>query len=256
MRRLRDPRGGCPWDLEQDFDSIAPYTIEEAYEVADAIERGDMGELKDELGDLLFQVVYHARMAEELEAFDFKQVVGAICDKLVRRHPHVFGDQKLADAAAQTLAWEEHKAREKLARKADDRQGYPGVLSDIPLGLPALTRSAKLGRRASRAGFDWPDAVGPRAKIDEELRELDLELGAGGDKARLEHEVGDTLFAIVNLCRHLDIDPEGALRGANCRFQRRFEFVERALGEQGQQVASATLEQMDQLWDLAKQKGL
>jgi MazG family protein len=168
----------------------------------------------------------------------------------------VFGDKKIADAAAQTRAWEEHKAREKLAREVEHPLGYQGVLSDIPLGLPALTRSAKLGRRASRAGFDWPDAEGPRAKVDEELRELDLELGAGGDKARLEHEVGDTLFAIVNLCRHLDIDPESALRAANSRFQRRFEFVEQALEEQGQQAGSATLEQMDRLWDLAKQKGL
>jgi len=257
MRRLRDPPGGCPWDLQQDFQSIAPYTIEEAYEVADAIERGELSELKDELGDLLFQVVYHAHMAEERGAFRFDEVVGAICEKLIRRHPHVFGDQKIADASAQTRAWEAHKDREKRSRRHEiGATGHCGALSDVPLALPALTRAAKLGRRASRTGFDWPNADGPRAKIDEELRELDREMGSGGDKQRVEHEAGDALFAVVNLCRHLDIDPEKALRSANSRFQRRFEFVERALAQQGRQAGDASLEEMDGLWEQAKAQGL
>lgn len=250
MARLRDPETGCPWDLAQDFQSIAPYTIEEAYEVAHAIAAGQMNELQDELGDLLFQVVYHARMAEEKGAFAIQDVVKAICEKMVRRHPHVFGDESIASAQAQTVAWEEHKAREKAGSgKLSD-----SILDDIPLALPALTRAAKLGRRASRVGFDWPDARGPRKKIDEELAELDAEL-PGADKAKLHHELGDVLFAVVNLCRHHDIDPEAALRDCNNRFQQRFSFVEGRLQEQGLGLDAASLAKMDALWEQAKLSG-
>jgi len=251
MARLRDPAGGCPWDLEQDFASIAPYTIEEAYEVAEAIQRQDMGELKDELGDLLFQVVFHARLAEERQAFAFGQVVQAICDKLVRRHPHVFAGHRVDSAAAQSEAWEAHKAREKQARGAG-----AGVLADIPVALPALARAAKLGRRASRAGFDWPDASGPQEKILEELEELAGAVKGQQGPDRLRHELGDLLFAVVNLSRHLDIDPERALREANGRFQQRFEYVERALAEQGKSPDQADLASMDRLWEQAKEAGL
>lgn len=247
MARLRDPETGCPWDLAQDFESIAPYTIEEAYEVANAIAGGQMDELQEELGDLLFQVVYHARMAQENGAFAIDDVVTGICEKMVRRHPHVFGDETIASAQAQTLAWEEHKAREK----AHSGKTSDSILDDIPLALPALTRAAKLGRRASKVGFDWPDPRGPRQKIDEELAELDEEL-PGADKARMHHEVGDILFAVVNLCRHHDIDPEAALRDCNNRFQQRFGFVEQALADEGLNPEAASLEKMDALWEQAK----
>ena len=250
MARLRDPETGCPWDLAQDFESISPYTIEEAYEVAHAIAGGQMDELQDELGDLLFQVVYHARMAQEKGAFAIEDVVNGICEKMVRRHPHVFGDENIANAQAQTVAWEEHKAREK----ARSGKVSSSVLDDIPLALPALTRAAKLGRRASKVGFDWPDAQGPREKIDEELAELDAEL-PGADKQRMHHEFGDILFAVVNLCRHHDIDPEAALRDCNIRFQRRFGFVEQSLAGEGLSPDSASLEKMDALWEQAKQTG-
>jgi len=250
MARLRHPVDGCPWDLEQDFHSIAPYTIEEAYEVADAIARGKMSDLCEELGDLLFQVIYHARMAQEQGAFDLDQVIAGICEKLVSRHPHVFADEEIADSRAQTQAWDEHKAREKQTRG----QGDSGALDDIPLGLPALTRAAKLGRRAGKAGFDWPDAQGPRDKIGEELDELDREIETG-DRQRMHQEVGDLLFAVVNLCRHHELDPEAALRDSNRRFQRRFEYVEHALAGEGSSTRQASLERMDALWDLAKQSG-
>lgn len=246
MRRLRDPRSGCPWDLEQTFATIAPYTIEEAYEVADAIARSDDAALRDELGDLLFQVVFHARMAEEAGAFTFADVVAAICHKMERRHPHVFGEEHVASAAAQTRAWEEHKARERSA--ADAR----GALDDVPLALPALMRAAKLGRRAARVGFDWPDVSGARAKISEELAELDAELAAQGTLQRQEHEIGDLLFAVVNLARHLDLDAEAALRASNVRFADRFRSMERKAAERGQSLRDLDAGVLDRLWEEAK----
>lgn len=246
MQRLRDPRGGCPWDLEQTFTTIAPYTIEEAYEVADAIARNDHTALCDELGDLLFQVAFHARMAEEAGAFTFADVVAAICHKMERRHPHVFGDAHVATAADQTRAWEEQKARERSASDA------PGVLDDVPLALPALMRAAKLGKRAARVGFDWPDLGGVRAKISEELAELDAELSAGGTPHGQEHEIGDLLFAVVNLARHLDLDPEAALRGSNDRFAARFRAMERGAAERGQSLRDLDAGALDRLWEEAK----
>ena len=220
MARLRDPATGCPWDVAQSFASVAPYTLEEAYEVADAIERGDLEELCEELGDLLLQVVFHARIAEEQGAFDFAAVARGIAAKLVRRHPHVFAGERLADAAAQSRRWEELKDAEKAA---SGRGG--SVLDEVPLALPALSRAAKIGRRAARIGFDWPDSTGARAKVVEELAELDA-AQASGDRAARAHELGDLLLAATSLARHLDIDPEAALRAANVRFATRFRHVE------------------------------
>jgi len=248
MAKLRDPVGGCPWDLEQDFRTVAPYTLEEAYEVADAIERGDLDDLKEELGDLLLQVVFHAQMAREQGAFDFGEVVQGICDKLVRRHPHVFGDVSVESSAAQTEAWERIKAAEKAGR---DRGG---LLDDVPVGLPALTRAAKLGRRASRVGFDWPDATGPRGKVDEELAELDAAVAGAEDQAEVEGEFGDLLFAMVNYARHLGIDPESALRRSNEKFLRRFRQVEDRAADEGVAVTEAGLEQLDRWWEDAKRR--
>ena len=245
MARLRDPAKGCPWDLQQDFRTIAPHTIEEAYEVADAIERGDLRVLRDELGDLLFQVAFHARLANEQGAFEFDDVVNAICDKLTRRHPHVFGDAVIADSAEQARAWERMKREERAAR------GEAGALADVPVALPALTRARKLGSRAAQAGFDWPDADGPRAKIDEELAELDRAKGHSDPAAR-EAELGDVLFSVVNLARHLDVDPETALRRANDRFARRYRHVEQALARLQQPAAGAPQELLDRLWADAK----
>ncbi len=244
MARLRDPVRGCPWDLEQDFRSIAPHTIEEAYEVADSIERGDLEALRDELGDLLFQVAFHARLGAERGAFAFDDVVNAICDKLVRRHPHVFADAVVASSSDQTRAWERMKREERAAR------GEQGALADVPLGLPALTRARKLGARAADAGFDWPDAAGPRAKVDEELAELDR-VGTGDPAAR-EAELGDLLFSVVNLARHWHLDPEAALRRANERFARRYRHVELALAGLGQAAAGASPDLLDRLWAAAK----
>ncbi len=245
MDRLRDPERGCPWDLKQDFRSIAPHTLEEAYEVADAIERGDLAALRDELGDLLFQVAFHARLASEQGAFAFDDVVDAICDKLTRRHPHVFGDAVVSDAAEQTRIWEDIKRGERAAR------GDAGALADVPVALPALTRARKLGSRASAAGFDWPDAAGPRAKIDEELAELDRAAGST-DPGPREAELGDLLFSVVNLARHLDIDPETALRRANDRFARRYRHVELELARLGEAAGSASPQLLDRLWAAAK----
>jgi MazG family protein len=243
MAQLRAPDGGCPWDLEQTFETIAPYTIEEAYEVAEAIADGDMGELEQELGDLLLQVVFHARIAEEAGHFEFGDVVEAICAKMIRRHPHVFGDEPMADAKAQSLAWEEIKAQEKPSE---------GVLSDVPVGLPALTRAAKLGRRASRAGFDWPNVHGARAKVGEELDELD-EAVRCGDRGAMEAEMGDMFFALVNMCRHLELDPEACARGANRKFQARFEQVERSVEASGRGWRSFELEELEAYWLAAKE---
>jgi MazG family protein len=245
MARLRDPARGCPWDLAQDFRSIAPHTLEEAYEVADAIEQGDLDRLRDELGDLLFQVTFHAELAREQGAFGFDGVVDAICDKLTRRHPHVFGDAVVADAAGQSVAWERIKREERAAR------GDAGALTDVPLALPALARARKLGARAAQAGFDWPDVSGPRAKIDEELAELDASI-ASGDPAAREAEIGDVLFSVVNVARHLGLDPETSLRRANERFARRYRHLERELERLGQSSAGASPELLDRLWAAAK----
>jgi MazG family protein len=247
MARLRDPQRGCPWDLEQTFATIAPYTIEEAYEVADAIERNDLGELKDELGDLLFQVVFHARMAEEAGAFAFAGVARAICDKLLRRHPHVFGGAPVEDSAQQSTRWEEIK-REERARKPQ-----VGVLAGVPVGLPALTRAVKLGKRAASVGFDWPDVGGVRAKVDEELAELDA-AAAGGDAAQVAAEMGDLLLSVANWCRHLGLDPETCLRAANLRFASRFDVVEREVEASGKPWESHGAAELDALWRQAKSR--
>ena len=242
MARLRDRARGCPWDLAQDFRSIAPYTLEEAYEVVDAIERGDLAALKDELGDLLFQVVFHARIAEEQGAFDFAAVAAGIAAKLTRRHPHVFAGERLTDAGEQARRWEEIKDAEKAARGRG-----ASVLDDIPVALPALTHASKAGRRAARIGFEWPDAEGARAKVAEELLELD-EARARGDRAAMEHELGDLLLATTSLARHLDIDPEGALRAANARFAERFRHVEARARETG----ARDVETLETYWQEAK----
>lgn len=247
MAALRDPATGCPWDLEQDFRTVAPYTLEEAYEVADAIERGDLAGLEEELGDLLLQVVFHARMASEQGAFDFGDVVRGICDKLVRRHPHVFGDETVESAAAQTVAWEQHKARERAGRG-----GSSGLLSDVPMALPALARALKLGQRAARAGFDWPDAAGVRRKLDEELAELDAVVRAGRPPETVEAELGDLLLAVANYARHLGLDAETALRRTNDRFVRRFQHLEQRLAESGLSGPAAGPARLDGWWEEAK----
>ena len=251
MARLRDPEGGCPWDLEQDFATIAPYTIEEAYEVADAIARGDLEHLKDELGDLLLQVVYHAQMAKEAGLFDFDQVAGAIADKMIRRHPHVFGTAEVESARAQSRAWETAKAEER-ASKADAGQGSHGALDDVPLALPALVRAAKLQRRAARVGFDWPEATQVLDKLEEEIAEIRAELEPGASADRLGDEIGDLLFAVVNLARHLNVDGETALRRANAKFERRFGAIEEALRARGRRLEDAPLDEMEALWQQAK----
>lgn len=246
MRRLRDPATGCPWDIEQDFATIAPYTIEEAYEVADAIDRQAWGELRGELGDLLFQAVYHAQMADEAGHFDFGAVVRDIADKMVARHPHVFGDESRDKSAdQQTRDWEAQKARERAARARG------GVLDDVALGLPALLRALKLQKRAARVGFDWPSTDEVVAKIIEESREL-AEAKDGGDPAALAEEMGDLLFVMANLARHLDIDPEDALRAANAKFTRRFRFIEAELAKLGRSPDQSDLAEMDALWNAAK----
>lgn len=248
MERLRDPKGGCPWDRQQTFATVAPYTVEEAYEVADAIERADYGELREELGDLLFQVVFHAQMAREAKLFAFGDVVAAIVDKMTRRHPHVFGSERIDDAAAQTTAWEARKAEE---RKAKAESGEHGVLDGVARTLPALVRAGKLQRRAARVGFDWPDTAGVAHKVAEELQELRAAIGAG-NRQEIEEEVGDLLFACINLARHAGVDAEIALRGANAKFERRFRAVEAALRAEGRTPHDADLEEMDAHWDAAK----
>ena len=246
MARLRDPVGGCPWDQVQDFASIAPYTIEEAYEVADAIRRGpDFPALLDELGDLLFQVVYHAQMAQEAGQFGFAEVAEAISAKMLRRHPHVFGEAAARNAAAQAHAWETLKAEERAAR------AETGTLAGVPHGLPALSRAAKLTRRAARVGFDWPDAGAVLDKLEEEAAELRAEL-PGADRARLQDEVGDLLFVLANLARKLDLDPEECLRGANAKFERRFNQVERRLAARGVAPGDVGLEAMEAEWQAVK----
>lgn len=246
MVRLRDPVTGCPWDVEQTFQTIAPYTLEEAYEVADAIERGDFDELMSELGDLLFQVVFHARMAEEAGLFDFDAVAGAIVDKLERRHPHVFGDEAAkTDAASQKARWEDIKAAERVAK------AQHGVLDDVPVGLPALARAAKLTKRAARVGFDWPSTDEVFAKLDEEVAELKVEIAAGSSE-RMKDEVGDLLFVVANLARKVGVEPEDALRGSNAKFVRRFAFIEAELEKDGRTPDQSDLAEMDALWTAAK----
>lgn len=248
MRRLRDPETGCPWDIEQDFASIAPYTIEEAYEVADAIEREAWGELEGELGDLLLQVVYHAQMGAEAGLFTFDSVANAISDKMVARHPHVFGDESRDKSAEQQTAdWEKIKAAERAAKAAH------GVLDDVALGLPALTRALKLQKRAARVGFDWPSTREVVEKIVEEARELE-EARAELTHEEVTEEFGDLLFVIANLARHLKIDPEEALRAANVKFTRRFRVIEEELAKRGKRPEDSDLTEMDALWDLAKSR--
>jgi ATP diphosphatase len=255
MAQLRTPVTGCPWDLEQNFQTIAPYTIEEAFEVADAIARSDVEDLKDELGDLLLQVVYHARMAEEQRAFEFGDVVEAITRKMIRRHPHVFADKdgNIAPAGVKS-AWERIKAEEKAeraARRSQQPQEQSSVLAGVKAGLPALTRAMELQRKASGVGFDWNDPRAVLNKIREEADEIEAALDRG-DKAELASETGDLLFALVNLARHVDADPDMALRGANAKFERRFSYIERALASQGRKPEASSLEEMDALWDEAK----
>ena len=247
MAALRDPVTGCPWDKDQSFDTIAPYTIEEAYEVADAIARRDFTALPDELGDLLFQVVYHARMAEEAGLFGFAAVARSISDKMVRRHPHVFGDAAARDAAAQTAAWEAGKAAERAARLET------GTLAGVPVGLPALTRAEKLTKRAARVGFDWPDAAAVLDKLDEEIAELKAELPEA-DPARLTDEVGDLLFVLANLARKLGLDPETCLRHANDKFSRRFNAMERMLAQEGRDLKGESLAAMEAAWRTVKRE--
>ncbi|WP_256429989.1 nucleoside triphosphate pyrophosphohydrolase [Caulobacter sp. S45] len=247
MARLRDPAGGCPWDLEQTFASISPYTLEEAYEVVDAIERNDLNDLREELGDLLLQVVFHSRMAEEQGAFAFEDVAAAICDKMVRRHPNVFGEAAFESVAERGAAWETIKAAERASKGAH----RAGVLDDVPAGLPGLVRAVKLTRRAARVGFDWPDTLAVLEKLREETAELEVEITAG-DKAKAREELGDLLFVCANLARKLEVDPEDTLRAANTKFIRRFGFIERALAVQGRRPEQSHLEEMDALWDEAK----
>jgi ATP diphosphatase len=249
MAALRTPGTGCPWDLEQTFDTIAPYTLEEAYEVADAIARGDLDHLKDELGDLLLQVVFHARMAQEQSKFDFGGVVEAITTKLIRRHPHVFADEHGQTAEAVKGMWERIKAEEK----ADRGEEPEGALSGVAVALPALTRALKLQNKAGQVGFDWNDPRAVLAKIREEADEIEAALDAQ-DEAHAATEVGDLLFAVVNLARHLQADPEGILRATNRKFERRFASIERALAAQGKRPQDATLAEKDALWDAAKEE--
>lgn len=246
MDRLRDPETGCPWDREQDFRSIAPYTVEEAHEVADAIERGDLDHLKDELGDLLFQVVFHARMAAEIGAFDFDAVADAIADKLIRRHPHVFGDDRQRlDADQQTATWEAIKAAERA------EVGMTSHIDGVSAGLPPLRRAVKLQKRAGRAGFDWPDSGPVLAKIREELAELEHEMREG-DRDALEDELGDVLFAVANLARKLDLDADAALRRTNLKFETRFRAMEQLAAERGQRFAELDLDAQEALWQQVK----
>lgn len=252
MAALRTPGSGCPWDLEQTFRTIAPYTLEEAYEVADAIARGDLADLKDELGDLLLQVAFHARMAEEQGAFDFGDVVETVTAKLVRRHPHVFADADGRTAEAVKGLWERIKAQERADAKADRGEVVPsGALAGVPVNLPALTRALKLQDKAGRVGFDWNDPRAVLAKIREEADEIEAELD-GPDKSKAAAEVGDLLFAVVNLARHLAADPEDVLRQTNLKFERRFGSIERALAARGKSPKDASLAEMDSLWDEAK----
>lgn len=247
MVRLRDPDKGCPWDMEQTFDSIAPYTIEEAYEVSDAIQRGDLKDLREELGDLLLQVVFHSQMAREAGAFDFADVAEAISEKMIRRHPHVFGDAPARTSGDQTTAWEEIKTRERSAKTAT----VGSLLDGVAVTLPALTRAVKLSKRAARVGFVWPSIVGVLDKLREEIAELEAEVEAG-DRDKAGAELGDILFVCANIARELDIDPEAALRASNTKFTRRFNYIEHTLAESGTSPEASSLDEMERLWQNAK----
>jgi len=249
MEKLRDPNDGCAWDVEQTFETIAPYTIEEAYEVAEAIDNKDMDALKDELGDLMFQAVFHARMAEEEGHFNFADVIDAISDKMIRRHPHVFGDENYRDSEDQTIAWEEQKARERAAKK------QKSILDGVTVGLPALTRAVKLQKRAARVGFDWPNTSGVIDKLNEEMAELSEELIAKKqDHEKIEEEFGDMMFVYANLARHLKIDPEQALKKANNKFTRRFNKVEQEIENKQSSFDQYSLDELEELWVKAKKE--
>ena len=250
MSDLRDPETGCPWDIEQDFNSIASYTIEEAYEVADAISRNDMSSLKDELGDLLLQVVYHARMAEEAGLFDFADIADAISTKMIRRHPHVFGDAVVTDSKAQSVNWENIKAEERAIKKGTGKA--PSILDDVPVALPAMKRAEKLQKRAALVGFDWPKIAPVIGKIREEITELESELSAESSQDRIEDELGDLLFAVVNLASKIKVEPGSALRRTNLKFEQRFQFIEGMLAKQGRAPQDASLDEMESLWQRAK----
>jgi MazG family protein len=251
MAQLRDPQRGCPWDLRQDFASVAPYTLEEAYEVADAIARRDFDDLRLELGDLLLQVVFHAQMAQEAGLFNFEDVAAGICDKLLRRHPHVFGDAVFETDAERAAAWEAAKAAERAGRG----ESGSGVLGGVAQALPALRRAQKLQQRAAQVGFDWPDLEPVLDKLDEELAELRQALDQG-ERAAVADELGDLLFVMANLARHLQVDAEDALRQGNAKFERRFAYIEQALKAAGRRPQDCTLAQLDALWDAAKANGL
>jgi MazG family protein len=244
---LRDPKDGCAWDVEQTFETIAPYTVEEAYEVAEAIDNNDMDALKDELGDLMFQAVFHARMAEEAGYFNFSDVIDAISDKMIRRHPHVFGDENYRDAEEQTVAWEEQKARERAEKK------QKSILDGVTVGLPALTRAVKLQKRAARVGFDWPSTSGVIDKLNEEMLELSEELIADKqDQEKIEEEFGDMMFVYANLARHLKIDPEQALKKANNKFTRRFNKIEQEIVNKESSFGQYSLNELEEFWQQAK----
>ena len=247
MAALRDPETGCPWDVKQDFTTIAPYTIEEAYEVADAIERGDMDDLKDELGDLLLQVVFHARMAEESGNFAFNDVAGTIADKMIRRHPHVFGDESAETPDAAKVSWEETKARERAEKGLDE-----SALDGVATALPALIRAEKLSKRAARVGFEWPTVDMVFRDMEEEIEEIQHELRVGGGPDRLEDEVGDLLFCVANLARFVGVDPEKALRSTNDKFDRRIRAVESSFKQEGRSLKDCSLDEMDARWDVVK----
>lgn len=260
MQSLRHPENGCPWDIKQNFDTIAPYTVEEAYEVADAIERKDMLDLREELGDLLLQVVYHAQIAKEEEHFDFDDIVESISQKMIRRHPHVFGTDEERANGVQPGFWERIKAEEKKHKQhASSSNEAPSLLDGIPLNLPALMRAIKLQKQAAKAGFDWPELKQVFNKMHEELLELEEQLvkqeqTSTSNSDKVEEEFGDLLFVMANVARHLNIDAESALRAANHKFVRRFQYIEHALAEHGKSPEQASLEEMDKLWDKAKQK--
>lgn len=258
MAHLRDPEQGCPWDQQQTFESLLPYTLEEAYEVADAVANGSDAQLCDELGDLLFQVVFYARIAEEEQRFDFNAVVAGIVSKLTRRHPHVFADERIVSVADQALAWEKHKYKERqlLGLAEANASADPSVLDGVALGLPALIRAVKLQRRAARVGFDWPDIKDVLDKVEEELNEVRQELAAGADPARMQHEVGDVLLAASNLARQAGVDPELAVHQANRRFERRFRRVEALCREQKTAPEDCKLEILEQYWQQAKDEGM
>lgn len=253
MQALRDPIKGCPWDREQTSQSLIPYTLEETYEVVDAIESGDSEELKNELGDLLFQIVFYAQIASEQGQFDFADIADAIAGKLIRRHPHVFADEKISDAASQTIAWEQHKQQERQ-QKANAQGQLASHLDNVSRALPALTRAEKLQKRAARIGFDWPEIQGVFSKVEEELAELQAELVAETvESHRLQDELGDLLFSCVNLARHLGVNPESSLRQANQKFERRFRAMETSAHQSGSELAQLDVESMEQLWQQVKQ---